>query len=734
MEPSITIKADTIEEATQTALSILQATVDQVRIEVLHSPKKNFLGIVKQQAEVSVTKLGNLTATPLSTESSTNISPNQQSVAVQESAVSIDEITSTPLSKASAEPMSSSIEKAIPTDMEDLVDFFLAEENSDVFATYDEAPTPQDTNVSTQITEDMPFGAWVENQVLYIHEDEKKYPVIAPGKNVTLKVNGLKVTDRIAVSKTDRIGIDYQDEVTPSEFSIQLMAQNTRAVLFVRPGKIVHRTLQDQPVANFIQLEVDETVEFFNDLKLDDVYEKVQQLGIKQGIDYHAIEQAMVLKEPGEVVIAEGISPIQGKDGELDWLVEEVIETEKDDTEKVDFREANKIVNVEEGEIIASKIPATPGKPGKDLFGEPIFPKEVQEIIIKTGKNTTLKHDRVVAVAPGRPSIEWRGRLVKIDIIKEYLHQGDVGIDSGHIQFQGDVRVLGNVNDSMNVTASGRVNVKGTVTRGNIQAGQSMYIGDNVFSSTLSVGRENFVISELVMLLREILGYTDNMQVALHQLLVVRGLQPTELTSRELNHLLRLLFEKKYTNFRDIVMRFVNKVRMHISVLSEEWTNLADSLYESFIVVSSNPLESMAAYEALNDDIRATYESHRIPPEPKAFLTVPYAINSTLYCSGNINVTGHGVYHSVLKAGNDVSVQGVCRGGEIRAGRNVTLDEVGSEVGVKTVISVPADGIIRIDYAHPNTNILIGNRQHSFASGASRIIAKLNADGNLELH
>ena len=703
--PSITIKADTIEEAVQTALTIMNCTIDEVAIDVLSSPRSSLFGLRKQLAEVTVSKKA-------------PASPPDPSVQVEQ-----------------ASPVQPKPEPK--QNMEELMDIFLSDEVSASLDTLKEDMEDSKPFPSPVINgEDLPFGVWIDAGIVYVNEHERKYPVISPGRNVKLMVNGIEVKDRLAVSRRDHVKVSISDDVTSTHFTIHLIEQNTVAMLIVIPGKRVKRTIQDAPLSDYLSIEVQEETIYFNDLKRDHIFLKLQALGIERRINESALQEALTTVTKKEIIVAKGIPPQQGKDGDIEVFLEDIFEEETvplNENERVDFRETHKILNVEEGTVIAKRVPAVKGIPGQDLFGNVIPPKDVYEVIIRTGKNTTIKDDEVVAISAGRPTIEWRGKLVKVDVIQEFIHNGDVGMESGNIYFHGDVRITGDVLESMKVEAAGRIYVKGTITKANLQSGQSIHVSDNVFSSTLSVGRENFVISELVQQLKVILKYADNMFIAINQLMVVPSLSTNDLSSAELNHLLRLLFEKKYTDFRDIVQNFVTNVRTNSQIVDEEWVNLSERLYQAFIVLSHRPLQNIADYEVLTEEIRHIYESHRVPPEPKSLLCVPYAINSSLYCSGNIIVNGHGVYHSLLKAGNDITVSGVCRGGEIHAGRNVTLDEVGSEVGVKTVITVPADGVIRIGYAHPNTNIQIGNRLHAFASSANLIMAKLDADGNLQI-
>lgn len=57
VQNSITIKAETIEEAVQTALNILQCSTDDINVQVVQPPSKSLFGLRKRLAEVSITKV-----------------------------------------------------------------------------------------------------------------------------------------------------------------------------------------------------------------------------------------------------------------------------------------------------------------------------------------------------------------------------------------------------------------------------------------------------------------------------------------------------------------------------------------------------------------------------------------------------------------------------------------------------------------------------------------------------
>ncbi|MCK1997537.1 Jag N-terminal domain-containing protein [Psychrobacillus psychrodurans] len=57
LQNSINIKAETIEEAVQTALNILKCSIEDINVEVIQSPSKSLFGLRKLPAEVKITRI-----------------------------------------------------------------------------------------------------------------------------------------------------------------------------------------------------------------------------------------------------------------------------------------------------------------------------------------------------------------------------------------------------------------------------------------------------------------------------------------------------------------------------------------------------------------------------------------------------------------------------------------------------------------------------------------------------
>ena len=681
MGKSITVKAETIEEAVRLALSITELELEEVRIKVLSNPRKNLFGLRKKLAEVNVTQI-------LDSPSATKKTQDRYLANEQY----LDRLV--PIEKTDREWNDALTQDGLSSAL---------------------------SNVA---------GSRISNEKIDIQFSGDKYPIVVPGPNVNFTINGKQIKQQSIISPGDKVEVTVNDELIPPHFEIQLIEHDMLAMLIFTPGKKLKRTLHDTEFEQVLHIEADENIEYYNDLDPQVIVEHLKSLGIQQGLLFPAIKKVTSVIKPFETIVAKGVPPIDGLDGDLEMHIDYQEKT-LGELEKVDFHEVNLIVSVEAGQVIATYIAPVQGTPGSSLLGKVVPVKKANDIVLRLGMNVTQVDNDIVAAISGKPSVDWRNKLVKIDVNHEFHHQGEVNMASGNIRFEGNVSVQGNIQSSMFVGATGTVSIGGSVTKATIHAMKSAKVKGNVFSSTISVGQHEFIIGELTTQLSEITGYLELIQSAIQQILLIRGETDDSLSSAELNHLIRLLLEKKYTAFQDLNRHFLQKVKNHSLQLPVEWTEMAAKLYEVFITSENKKLEDMGGFELLIREVKTLVELYGEKAAPKLYLSVPYAINSVLYSNGNIEVTSKGLYHSSVTAGHDIKVHGVCRGGEIIAGNKISLQNTGSVNLIKTVVRTGEKGNITIGHAHAGTEIHVGNRSYTFTASEMGIYARLDDEGML---
>ncbi len=341
---------------------------------------------------------------------------------------------------------------------------------------------------------------------------------------------------------------------------------------------------------------------------------------------------------------------------------------------------------------------------------------------------------KVVAIEAGRPQFQIRGMMAKVSIMDKLYHQQDVDITTGNIRFTGDVEVTGNVEEGMEVAAEGDILLQQNVNMAKITAGNSLVIKGNVIGSEIIAGKSNLLIAECAHLLGEMIVQMKLIIVAVEQLYRTSAFKTTDIQKIGLSSLLKILLESKFKSFPALVKQFHEKTREGKNVLDEEWLNFANRLYLSFFTIHPGELKGIEDLVRIKQKLEEFHHFSMMPPDPNSSIHLPYALNSKIYCSGDVIINGQGCYNTKIHAGGELKLNGFMRGGDIYAALGAEIAEAGTKGGLQTKIVVPANQHIRIKVAMEDTIVQVGKRQHRFLQETRNIHARLNASNELLLH
>jgi uncharacterized protein (DUF342 family) len=153
-----------------------------------------------------------------------------------------------------------------------------------------------------------------------------------------------------------------------------------------------------------------------------------------------------------EAVLAEGTPAQPGADGQIiyhfDWEASKVGTVRLDGA--MDFKDKGEIPQVTAGALLAEKVPPIQGIPGLDILGKPVMAEPVQDVLLLAGENARSSADglQVFAKTGGRPARSRDGRIV---VYPELRIDGDVGLETGHVQFNGHIIVQGVIQEGYRV-------------------------------------------------------------------------------------------------------------------------------------------------------------------------------------------------------------------------------------------------------------------------------------------
>jgi uncharacterized protein (DUF342 family) len=249
--------------------------------------------------------------------------------------------------------------------------------------------------------------------------------------------------------------------------------------VYVKVAEFEHKRMNDSQAA----VEVDD-----NEMKVtmsvmppgeggcDLTYDDYLSL-MKQNRVYHGVKEDF-LKDFADrpvyrekVEVAEGIKPINGKDAYIDYKFETdqtKIQLKEGANGRVNFKDLNIIHNVFQNEVLAVKIPPEDGVDGKTVTGKILPARSGGDIQLPVGNNVRVGDDDMSIVA------EINGQVImangKVNVEPVYTVEGDVNLKTGNIIFLGTVVINGNVEDGFSVKAAGNIEIKGIVSKAELDA------------------------------------------------------------------------------------------------------------------------------------------------------------------------------------------------------------------------------------------------------------------------
>ncbi len=172
-----------------------------------------------------------------------------------------------------------------------------------------------------------------------------------------------------------------------------------------------------------------------------------------------------------KTLVAQGRSPVDGKDGFIEYVYDLSKKENKPvemENGRVNYKELIAIHNVSRGQRIATKMPPERGVTGTAVDGTVLPAKDGKEARVLIGKNVVLdaEKENVYSLIDGVMSRQGN----KISVFPIYEVNGDVDYSVGNISFIGTVIVRGNVLTGFRVVASGDIQVYGSVEGAELEA------------------------------------------------------------------------------------------------------------------------------------------------------------------------------------------------------------------------------------------------------------------------
>jgi uncharacterized protein len=154
----------------------------------------------------------------------------------------------------------------------------------------------------------------------------------------------------------------------------------------------------------------------------------------------------------------------------------------------MDWKDRGQLPQVEAGDLLAEKIPGPEGREGMDVYGKKIPIPKTREHRFKCGKGARRSEDgmQVSATLSGIPKVSVGGEIA----VMPTLHvQGDISLETGHVEFNGHIEVDGAVEKGYRVKGGSlraneirdaQIDIEGDITAMNGIFGATIRCGGNL--------------------------------------------------------------------------------------------------------------------------------------------------------------------------------------------------------------------------------------------------------------
>lgn len=248
----------------------------------------------------------------------------------------------------------------------------------------------------------------------------------------------------------------------------------------------------------------------------NDVVQELWEHGIRAGVNKTAIHNFFENKNyQEEVLVAEGLEPKQGKNAYIEYLfnTDNRVKPTLLEDGSVDFFHLNVVTSCKKGDLLARMHDAIPGIAGTNIYGETIKPADVNTVKFQYGKSIEVSESGKELIS----MVDGHVELVQGSVfVSDVLEVENVDNATGNIDYEGNVKINGNVCTNFEVKAKGDIIVNGVVEGAQLEATGNIVIvrgmngmgrgrlraGGNVISKFLenaTVQADGYVSSESIL-------------------------------------------------------------------------------------------------------------------------------------------------------------------------------------------------------------------------------------------
>lgn len=195
---------------------------------------------------------------------------------------------------------------------------------------------------------------------------------------------------------------------------------------------------------------------------IEKIQQHIQQLLLENKIIFGIQSLDLTnIKTGKSYIIAKGLPPEKGPDAKITYLqqAEKTPVINKDG--KADYFDMNFLVEISEGSWLGEKIPPQNGIPGKNILGELVAAPIGEDFPLKYDTNSAYEVEEEGKTVLRSKTKGVIGEVNGILTVQKHLViDGDVGLETGNLKFDGSIRVKGTVMAGYSIIASGDISIE----------------------------------------------------------------------------------------------------------------------------------------------------------------------------------------------------------------------------------------------------------------------------------
>ena len=199
--------------------------------------------------------------------------------------------------------------------------------------------------------------------------------------------------------------------------------------------------------------------------------------GIDEATIQEMIDGAVYMRD---MCVAKGQAPINAQNGRYELHFNPDVDGKpkiKEDG-SVDYWSIRTVEMVKEGQEIATYYPPTEAVNGMTVTGKPVLAVRGKPLQPLRGKGFHCEEDGCTYIADLSGKIEMSNGKIRISAVYEI--SGDLGIETGNVEYHGDVVIHGGIKPGAKVSTSGSLTVDGICENCVMEAGKDIVLRSGV--------------------------------------------------------------------------------------------------------------------------------------------------------------------------------------------------------------------------------------------------------------